>query len=277
MYAIALAALTVLGLCANAVSQSDSKPHQDANQFARQVLNNEVKAEAEDHSHWMLRIESETSRGKQVDEVVETKYGELKRHVVINGRPLDARQRRTEEDRIRKLAANPDALRRSMKGESEDSDRSRKMLKMLPDALIFSYGDSREDSIELHFKSNPNFRPPSHEAQVLQALEGSMWVNTAQNRLAQLSGHLNHEVKFGGGWLGHLNQGGQFEVTQAEVASGYWELTRLHVNMQGKALFFKTISVQQNMLRSDFHRVPDDLTLPQAADLLRKQDIVAAK
>ena len=277
MYAIALEALTVLGLCASAVSQSDSKPLQDANQFARQVLNNEVKAEAQDHSHWMLRIESETSRGKQVDEVVETKYGELKRHVVVNGRPLDAGQRRTEEDRIRKLAANPDALRRSMKSENEDSDRSRKMLKMLPDALIFSYGDSRGDSIELHFKSNPNFRPPSHEAQVLQALEGNMWVNTTQKRLVQLSGRLNHEVKFGGGWLGHLNQGGQFEVTQAEVASGYWELTRLHVNMQGKALFFKTISVQQNMLRSDFHRVPDDLTLPQAADLLRKQDIVAAK
>jgi hypothetical protein len=31
-----------------------------------------------------------------------------------------------------------------------------------------------------------------------------------------------------------------------EVAQGYWEMALLHVDMKGKALFFKTISVQQN-------------------------------
>ena len=37
--------------------------------------------------------------------------------------------------------------------------------------------------------------------------------------------------------------------------------------MKGKALFLKTIAVQQKMLRSGFRRMSDDLTLAQAADI----------
>ena len=68
--------------------------------------------------------------------------------------------------------------------------------------------------------------------------------------------------------------GGQFEVKQTEVATGYWELTLLNVDMKGKALFFKTISVQQKVRRSDFHQISDDLTVAEAANLLRKQAVV---
>ena len=71
--------------------------------------------------------------------------------------------------------------------------------------------------------------------------------------------------------LGHLSSGGQFDVKQSEVASGYWEPTLVNVDMNGKALFFKTISVQQKKYQRNFRRVPDGVTLPQAADSLRQQ------
>jgi hypothetical protein len=45
----------------------------------------------------------------------------------------------------------------------------------------------------------------------------------------------------------------------------------LHVNLHGKALFFKTIGVQQNEVRYDFEPVRDDLTLAEAAEQLEKQ------
>jgi hypothetical protein len=45
-------------------------------------------------------------------------------------------------------------------------------------------------------------------------------------------------------------------------------MTVLNVQMKGNALFFKTISVQQKILRSGFRRVSDDLALAQAADIL---------
>jgi hypothetical protein len=102
-------------------------------------------------------------------------------------------------------------------------------------------------------------------------MEGQLIVNRRQERLVEMSGHLTQDVKFGGGILGHLDQGGTFDVRQEEVVPNRWEITRLKINMRGKALIFKTISVQQNELRDHFQQVSDTLTLSQAADSLSKQ------
>ena len=142
---------------------------------------------------------------------------------------------------------------------------------MLPDAVTAHYGKRQSELVEILFEPNPNFHPPSHEAAVFHAMAGRIWVNTRQNRLVEIEGHLTREVKFGGGLLGHLDKGGEFHVKQSEVAPGYWEITLLHVNMHGKALFFKTIAVQENEIRTNFQRVPDSLTLSEAAEQLQKQ------
>jgi hypothetical protein len=124
--------------------------------------------------------------------------------------------------------------------------------------------------VQLTFKPNPKFHPATHEEQVFHAMEGSLWVDEKQNRLAEISGRLIEKVKFGGGLLGHLDEGGTFDVRQQEVGPGYWELTQLNVQMRGKALFFKTIAVHQMQSRSEFKRVPDNLTIAQAAEMLKK-------
>jgi hypothetical protein len=102
-------------------------------------------------------------------------------------------------------------------------------------------------------------------------MDGSLGVDEKQNRLAEISGHLTNGVKFLGGLLGHLDKGGSFDVKQEPVAPGYWELTVLNVHMTGKALFFKSISEQQQLYRKDFKRVPDHLTLAQADEMLKKE------
>lgn len=244
---------------------------ESANVLARQILTHEAKAEAEDHSHWLFRLETQKGPVQEVDEVVETTDGDLQRRIALNGRPLTVQQERDEDKRIQKLIHNPEALRKAQKDQNEDSDRSQRLLTILPKALTFSYAERQGERVKLHFTPNPQFQPSSREARVMQALEGDMWVESKQQRLEEIAGHLQHEVKFGGGWLGHLNAGGQFKVKQAEVAPGFWELTLLDVDMKGKALFFKTIGVEQLMRRSNFRRVSDDLTLPQAANILREQ------
>ena len=102
-------------------------------------------------------------------------------------------------------------------------------------------------------------------------MEGKVWLNIYEKRLAEIDGHLIENVKFAGGVLGHLDRGGKFQVKQSEVAPGHWEVTLLHVAMEGKALFFKTIAVHQDETSSDFQRVQDDLTLSQEVAELRQQ------
>jgi hypothetical protein len=75
----------------------------------------------------------------------------------------------------------------SKRETDEDQARSQRLLKMLPDALVFEYGEQRGDLVELEFKPNSHFRPPSHEAALVHAMEGVLWVNGRQKRLVEIS------------------------------------------------------------------------------------------
>jgi MoxR-like ATPase len=57
----------------------------------------------------------------------------------------------------------------------------------------------------------------------------------------------------------------------------HWEVTDIAVNMRGKALLFKTISVQQKEVHRNFERVGDDLNISDAAALLLQKSLIAAK
>jgi hypothetical protein len=121
----------------------------------------------------------------------------------------------------------------------------------------------------LRFSPDPRFRPPDHAAQVFHHMEGVVMVDSEQQRLAAIDGKLTSEVKFFGGILGHLEKGGTFNVEQKEVAPRIWELSVMHVHMNGKALLFKTIDVQEDETYSDFKAVPPDTSLEQAAQRLK--------
>lgn len=142
---------------------------------------------------------------------------------------------------------------------------------MLPDAFTFKFGVRRGELVQLKFSPNPDFKPPNREAEVFHAMRGSLWVDSKKLRVAEISGHLMDEVKFGGGVLGHLDSGGTFDVKQAEVSSGYWELTLLNVHMKGKALFFKTITVNQQYARRALKQVPDTLTVAGGIKMLENR------
>jgi hypothetical protein len=242
----------------------------EASKFLRDAIANELKCEGADHSHWLLRLDtSKPNTGENVDEVVETKDGELKYPIVVNGRSLDQQQRQQAEKRLQSLVTHPQDIHNSSKAESEDDSHGQRLLKMFPNAFIVHYAGTDGSLVQLHFTPNPKFDPPTREARVFHAMEGSIWLDQKQNRLARIKGQLTQEVKFFGGVLGYLHKGGQFEVTQNEVAPGYWELTALNVQMNGKALFFKTISVRQKYTRSEFKRVPDSLSAAQGLQMLR--------
>ena len=246
-----------------------------ANELARKVIINELKFQDEDHSHWMYRLEKEDAGKKQVQEIVETKDGSLSRLLSTDGRPLDAKQQQKENRRIQRLVSNPGEQRKLQQASSKKAEQGERLFKILPDVFVFGYAGCEGDLIKLSFRPNPNFQPPSIEARVLHGMQGEMTVDMKQERLAAMNGHLMEDVKFGGGLLGHLNKGGKFEVRQAEVAPGHWEMTVLVVDMKGKALLFKTIGVHETENHSDFHRVPDDLTLAEAAGILNRQIVEA--
>jgi hypothetical protein len=273
---LAIVMVTIILLGSSALPQSDfERLGMSAKELARRVVANELRFQAEDHGHWMYRLEKEESGRKQVREILETSNGSLSRLLSVDGRPLDAQQQLKENQRMQRLVNHPDEQQKLRQASDKKAEQGARLFRILPDVFMFGYASRHGDLVTLTFRPNPNYPPPSLEARVFHDMQGEMTVDIKQERLAALNGHLMEDVKFGGGLLGHLDKGGKFEVRQTEVAPGEWEMTILCVDMKGKALLFKTISVKETENHSDFNRVPDDLTPAEAASILNRQTVVA--
>jgi hypothetical protein len=266
--------LTILLLSVPAHPQSVPNSPTSANDLARRVVTNELTFQ-DDHTNWMYRLEKEQYGKKQVEEIVETKEGSLSRLLSINDQPLTAKQQLEEDQRVRELMTSRSAQQKLRRARDAETLQGRRLFKMLPDAFVFSYAGDEGNLVKLSFRPNPSFRAPSLEARVFHDMEGEMWVDCKQERLAGFDGHLTQTVKFGFGLLGHLDKGGHFEVRQAEVVPGHWDMITLRLEMTGKALLFASIGVQKKENHQDFYRVSDDLTLVQAADILNRPLVVA--
>jgi len=245
--------------------------------LVKSVIYNELHPAGTAEVHWKYQLTKEVDGKQETRAVVETKSGSLDRLLSVAGKPLTGTQESSEAGRILKFSRSPEEQRKTEQSRRKDAEQCNTILKMIPDAFVFEYAGESGSAAKLTFKANPKFVPPSREGKVLQQMAGEMWVDARQKRLISINGRLINEVKFGGGFLGHLEKGGEFSVKRAEIAPGDWELTELTVNMQGKALLFKSICVQQKELHTNFEQMPDDLSLADAANVLLRQTVVAFK
>ena len=271
------ATVTLLLVSRFATAQSRSSAQLSPPDLVKAVIHSELNPSDVIEIHWKYLLVKEVDGKQETREVVETKSGSLDRLIAIAGRQLSTSQQRDETERILRLSHNPEEQRKLEQTRKKDAEQCAALLKMVPEAFLFEYAGESGALMKLTFKPNPAFRPPSREGKVLHEMAGEVWVDTKQQRLVSITGQLMNEVKFAGGLLGHLEKGGQFSVKRSEVAPAHWELTEMAVNMRGKALLFKTISVQQNEFHRDFERVPGDLTISDAAAILLKQSLIAAK
>ena len=259
------------------LAESQSQPQLSPSDMVKSVIYNELHPSAVSDIHWQYRVDKETDGKQETREVVETKSGSLDKLLATSGRRLTAAQTRDESARLLRFSHSTQEQQKAAQARRKDAEQCDALMKMIPDAFIFDYASESGDLAKVVFKPNPHFRPPSREGRVLQQMAGEIWVDAKQKRLVSINGQLINDVKFAGGLLGHLEKGGRFTVKRAELAPGDWEVVEMNVNMRGKALLFKTISVQQQELHSNFERVADDISLSDAANLLLRQNLVASK
>ncbi len=221
-------------------------------------------------------------RGILTKEMVQTKDGIVARLVAINDRPLSEVERQADDQKLNLLLHDPQTREKKLKEQREDDKRTRKMVGALPDAFVFEpdglVEGPRGPLVRVRFKPNPKFDPPSRELQVFQGMEGTMLIDPRAKRLAEINGKLFRDVNFGWGILGHLDKGGEFLVQQSDVTgSGNWEVTRMKLNFDGKAVIFKPIHIRDDDRATNFRVVPNDLTFAQGIELLRRQESAVAE
>jgi hypothetical protein len=203
-----------------------------------------------------------------VYQVVETDHGSVKKLIQKNGQPLTAAELEKENQRIDSFVHDPSQQAKKQKDSQQDDKRAENMLRMLPDAFLWTLKSDAPDGTTFTFVPNPGFNPPSMEARVFAAMAGEIVVSKPEHRIQRISGKLIRDVTFGFGLFGRMEQGGTFNVERRPLAPKVWQITESHIHIQGHILLFKTISEQEDEVKTDFRPSPPAITLEQAATLL---------
>jgi hypothetical protein len=257
-----------LGLLAPA-----QQPRQDqhAQAIVRTAVQTELAADRDDHSRWRYRSTVRKPEGTFVYAVVETDHGSVKKKIQQDGHPLDSVSLNEEMQRIESFVHDPSQQAKQRKDSELDDKRAENMLRLLPDAFLWTIKSDAADATTLAFTPDPNFEAASMEARVFAAMAGEIVVSKPGNRIQTIKGRLIREVKFGYGLFGHLDEGGTFNVERRQLAPNIWQIAESHIHIMGKALLFKNIGEQEDEVKTDFRPTPPSTSLEQAANLLREE------
>jgi hypothetical protein len=239
--------------------------------LVRQVVENELQARAKEPICWRYFAQVQAEDQSRTDIIIETRKGNLKRLLAQNGRPLAQKQRQQEDERIEELIRNPRDLEEEAHKEKDDLQKTWNLFKFLPDALLFTRESSDGQLIRLSFRPNPNFNPPTLESRIFRVLQGSILVDGGQKRLIELRAVMSRDLEFVWGIFGKLRKGGSLDLRQEQIEPGCWVMTSLNVQVTGRAWFFKTIGRQIQEFRWGFQRVPDNMTLEDAAAMAKRE------
>jgi hypothetical protein len=276
----ACAFVAVLASTTALVAQDPHPPAMPPGELVRLAVANEVSAAPNSTIKHLFRSHKQNPKGSQTKLYVETNDAIAAMLIAINDQPLTPEQQQGETGHLGWLMDNPDQLRKKQAREKEDTERTLRIVKALPDAFRYEYdGTINEERglgasaplVRLKFKPEPSYSPPSRVEQVLTGMEGNLLIDSASRRIARIDGTLFRDVTFGWGLVGRLDKGGEFLVQQADVGDGDWEITRMRLNIAGKLLLFKSLRMVSDEVFSDFRRVPDNLAFGQGVKLLQAE------
>ena len=279
--------LLIFSASATFAGEHSSAPaYGTAAEVMRKVVQNEIRAASDAVTRITFRGIKTTPKGSATNLYVETRQATAGEAVAYNGQPLSAEQRSAEEARIERFINNPAELKKKCEQDHETAERTLRIMRALPEALLFEYGGEEHGSetvgragvrlLKLTFRPKPGYEPPSHLEEVLTGLQGFVLVDPLQMRLASIDGTLFKDVAFGWGVLGHLNRGGRFVVQQQNVSDALWQVSSVTYIFTGKMLMVKTFNVNSTEIFSDFQSIPAELSLVQALELMKHQGSVLA-
>ena len=236
--------------------------------IVQRVADSELAANQRDHSRWLYREEIRKPKEHTLQWVATTPQAEVRRIFEKDEKKLAEDQQR---EQVQKFLGDPGMQKKQAAETAHDNQQIDDFLKLLPVAFRWTQTGQSPAETFLHFEPDPGFHPPTREARVFSGMVGDLVVDNQQSRVRSMRGHLIHDVTFGGGLLGRLKEGSSFALEQTQVGPSLWQLTAIQVHLDGNALLFKSVALDQEDERSKFEQQPATLTLEEAAAVVMKQ------
>lgn len=237
---------------------------------------NELVALHHPGSYLRYRMHSIDTKGDRVRDIIESKDGSVARMILKNGQPLTEEEDKSERQRLTDMIASPSDYAKHVKHEDEGKDLADKLMRLLPDAMIYSYTPGQPQSgknggaleVVLDYKPNPKFNPPSTPAQALTGLEGRVWIDAKSRQLVRMEGTIFRGVNFGWGMLAHIYPGGRVMLEQTHVGDNRWIFTHFTQQIKVRALLVKTINVNADVSAESFQTLPGPISYQDAVRML---------
>lgn len=240
---------------------------QDAKALITKAVETELAVDRNDHTAYTYYDHDKTPDQDTLVYIVETPQGNLRRKIEDHGRKLSPAERQAEDARLQLLLKDPGEQARRRKDEAHDDDQAQKLLKLLPEAFLWSIQSETPEAYTLDFKPDPAYQAKDMEAKVFSVMAGQVVVARPSSRLESMQGKLMTDVKIAFGLFGRLQQGGTFHIERKEIVPGHWQIVDTNVHIGGH-VFFKTIGSQEDEHRGDF-KVSTAQTLAQAYEQLK--------
>jgi hypothetical protein len=230
----------------------------------------QARVDLKEHFSFLLQERSPRTGGHLwLERVVEVDEGKIARLLKVDGVPLSAEAAATEQRRLTNLANDPEAFRRLNASVQSDEKHLISLLGALPSQFLLTPAGTVNGCSQYTFKPNPAYQPATMEEKVLHAMEGTVSIKQPEDRLCELQSRIASPVSFGFGLLGKVNQGGSFQLQRRQVSPDTWKSVRMVVHMNGKILMMKSLTRDQDSIRSEIKLVPQHISLQQAVEMTR--------
>jgi hypothetical protein len=247
-----------------------SLPSQKAKELIREACYNEVQ-QREKRTLWSYVAERHSNNHVFREQVIETVDAPVRHLLAVDGHPPTAVQMKEENDRHQALRNNASRRHAIQKQQGDDDKTMEELLRITPEAFVFEDQGKEGQSEKIAFHPNPGFKPKTYEQRILHALDGVVFVDLHDKRIARLSGSLASGVEFGYGVIGHVQQGGSTEITRVHLSEGIWKTSAEKIDINGRFVLLKSINKHQDESRTGFEPVAPGTTFAQALNEIDKR------
>ena len=183
------------------------------------------------------------------ERVAETPTARVRFLLAVDGVPLDAAGQARERGRLAADLADPTAFEAREAAQKDDEAHARLLLQLLARGFLFE--NIRRDGPDwrIDFKPDPDYSPSGTEEKVVHAMNGTLAIDAAQLRLHVVDGSLPTDLSLAFG-LATVKAGTHFSSTKGQV-EGAWRTLRVVSDVRGKAVLFKSLSKNTDVVRSD--------------------------
>jgi hypothetical protein len=237
------------------------------------VVSRETEAAGHRGYYMYLSVErSERTGGHEwTERVAETLWGKVRYRIAEDGQPLTGDKLAAERARIEDEGARPEVFKQQEAQRGEDEQHARSMVALLPKAFLFDPPQQEGEYVRVNYRPNPAYTPSGLEERVLHGMTGSVLVDTRMVRVHGLDGRMPQDVSIGFGLLATIKAGSNFATTRIHEDGYDWKTETVHTNINGKALFLKTIARSEEAKHSEFKKIPTGITVADAVKLVEAQ------